>query len=200
MKTHNSGYLSRPALRRLGFAELGENVLIHPTCVIVGCDRILIGSHVRIDPFCIITATSRLTIGTRVHISGHVTIVAAAGIDIGDFAAVSHGVRILSSTDHFSSGGIAGPMTPLEFRDVISKPIRIGRHAILGTNSVVLPGGSLGAGATVGALSLVKKTLRPWTVNAGIPARVIGMRDRTGVLAMEESLLNRDLKVSRGPG
>ena len=126
-------------------------------------------------------------------------LIAAGGIDIGDFAAVSHGVRILSTTDHFSSGGIAGPMIPLEFRDVISKPIRIGRHAMVGANAVVLPGASFGTGATVGALSMVKTPLKPWTMNAGIPTRVIGMRNRGNVLAREKALLTRGRKGSPGP-
>jgi acetyltransferase-like isoleucine patch superfamily enzyme len=73
----------------------------------------------------------------------------------------------------------------------------VARHAVLGANSVIVPGGSLGEGATVGALSLVKTPLEPWTVNAGIPTRVIGQRDRDGVLAEERRLaddrLDRDV-------
>jgi len=188
----NSHFLSREQLELQGFAELGEDVRIHPSCVIVGAERISIGSHVRIDPFCIITVSDRLAIGSWVHISGHAVILGHGRMDIGDFAAISHGVKILSSTDHFSAGGIAGPMVPEEFRSIVSEPVTIGRHVVVGANSVVLPGAMIGVGATIGALSLVKSPIEPWTVNAGIPSRVIGQRDRNGTLASEQRLRQVD--------
>jgi len=184
----NSHFLSQEQLELQGFADLGEDVRIHPSCVIVGADRISIGSHVRIDPFCIITVSERLTIGSRVHLSGHAAILGRSRIDIGDFAAISHGVKIFSSTDHFSAGCIAGPMVPEEFRCVVSEPVTIGRHVVLGANSIVLPGAMIGEGATIGALCLVKATIESWTVNAGIPSRVIGQRDRKGTIACEQRL------------
>jgi len=185
---HNADYLPREALERLGFASLGENVLIHPTCVLVGCERMRIGSHVRIDPFCVITMSAELVIGDRVHISAHASLLGAGGVVIGDFACVSHGTRVLSSSGDFSGGFICGPMVPPPRRHVVTAPIEVSRHAVLGANSVVLPAGGLGEGATVGALSLVKTPLEPWTVNAGVPTRVIGRRDRDGVLAEERRL------------
>lgn len=185
---HNADYLSRDALERLGFAALGENVLIHATCVLVGCERMRIGSDVRIDPFCVITMSAELSIGDRVHISAHASLLGAGGIVIGDFACVSHGTRVLSSSEDFSGGFICGPMVPPPRRHVVTGRIEVARHAVLGANSVILPGGGLGEGATVGALSLVKTPLEPWTVNAGVPTRVIGRRDRDGVLAEERRL------------
>ena len=188
----NSEFLSREQLELQGFADLGEDVRIHPSCVIVGAEKISIGSHVRIDPFCIITVSDRLEIGSWVHISGHAAILGHGRIDIGDFAAISHGSKILSSTDHFSAGGIAGPMVPLECRSVVSERVTIGRHVVVGANSVVLPGAMIGEGATIGALSLVKTPVAPWTVNAGIPSRVIGQRDRNGTLACERQMRELD--------
>jgi len=191
---HNAAYLSRESLERLGFAAVGEDVLIHPSCVLVGCERMRIGSHVRIDPFCVITMSADLVIGDRVHVSAHASLLGGGGIVIGDFACVSHGARVLSSSGDFSNGRINGPMLPPHHRHAITARIDIGRHAVLGTNSVILPGGGLGEGATVGALSLVKTMVEPWTVNAGVPTRVVGRRDREGVLAHE-----RRLAEERGP-
>jgi galactoside O-acetyltransferase len=193
----NSDFLSREQLERLGFAGLGEDVLLHSSCVIVGAERISIGSHVRIDPFCIITMSGQLQVGSRVHLSGHVAILGGGRIEIGDFAAVSHGAKILSSSDSFSAGCIAGPLVPEEYRGVISEPVVIGRHVVIGANTVVLPGAIIGEGATVGALSLVKTRIEPWTVNAGIPSRVIGHRDRSGTLAREQLLADRETARNR---
>jgi tetrahydrodipicolinate N-succinyltransferase len=76
---------------------------------------------------------------------------------------------------------------PARFTDPFVAPIRIGRHAVVGTNCVVLPGCTLGDGAVVGALSLVKADLEPWSVHAGIPARLLRPRSRN-VLLLERSL------------
>jgi acetyltransferase-like isoleucine patch superfamily enzyme len=188
----NSDYLSRKQLEQCGFADLGEHVLLHSSCVIVGAERISIGSHVRIDPFCIITMSGQLQIGSRVHLSGHVAILGAGRIEIGDFAAISHGAKILSSSDSFSAGCIAGPMVPEEFRGVMTEPVFIGRHAVVGANAVVLPGATIGEGATIGALSMVKSLVEPWTVNAGIPIRVIAHRDRSGTIVCEQLFADRE--------
>lgn len=188
---HNTDYLSRADLERLGFASLGEDVLIHPTCVLLGCDRMRVGSHVRIDPFCVMTTSAHLLIGERVHISAHASIVGAGSITVGDFACLSHGARVLSSSSDFSGPFIGAPTIPREFRHIVTAPIVVARHAILGANAVILPGGGLGEGAAAGALSLVKTVLEPWTVNAGVPTRVVGRRDRDGVLAEERAMAGR---------
>jgi galactoside O-acetyltransferase len=47
---------------------------------------------------------------------------------------------------------------------------------MLGANTVVLPGITIGEGAFVGAGSLVKSSLAPWGVYAGNPLRLVKMR------------------------
>lgn len=184
----NGEFLSAPALEALGFAAIGENVLIHPSCVLTGCKNISIGSSVRIDPFCIITASAPLSIGSYVHVSGHATIVGRAEVRIGDYSAVSHGAKLLSASDRFRGAGIAGPMAPDAYRDVEYGPIVIGRHAIVGANAIVLPGVTIGDGAAIGAQSVVKADLEPWRIYAGAPARMVGARDKQGILAAERRL------------
>ena len=71
--------------------------------------------------------------------------------------------------------------------------IEIGPLAVIGAGSVVLPGSRVGRGASVGALSLVKSSIEPGAVAAGIPARTIGTRDLT---ELEE--LERRLRLERG--
>jgi galactoside O-acetyltransferase len=189
----NGEFLSPAEVRALGFAALGENILIHPSCVLTGCERISLGSNLRIDPFCIITASASVSIGSYVHLSGHAVVVGRAEVRIGDYAAISHGAKLLSASDRFDGSGIAGPMAPDTYRDVIYAPIIIGRHVIVGANTIVLPGVTIGEGATVGALSIVKSDLAPWSVYAGAPARLIGTRDEQGVRAAERKLKSDDV-------
>lgn len=73
-------------------------------------------------------------------------------------------------------------------RKITKAPVEIGRYAVLGTGAVVLPGGSLGEGSVVGALSLVTKPLEPWGVYFGIPVKRLKGRAR-GPLAFEAAMM-----------
>lgn len=187
----NAKFLTAEELIALGVAEMGENVLIHETVVLVGVEKMRFGSDVRIDPFCVISAGEEMLIGSHVHIAAHVLLSGQAGITLHDFAGISHGTKLLSTSDDFSAGVLTGPTAPAHLRKVTAARIIIGRHAVIGANSVVLPGTRVNEGATVGALSLARGTLEAWKVHAGAPARVVGVRDKEGVLRAERSLRQR---------
>jgi len=153
----------------------------HPTARVLGRDKIRFGDPVIIDDFAFVYARAPLRVGDYVHIAVSSSVIAVAEVDIGDFAAVSHGARVLSATDDFKDWGFGNSTVPLEFRNVKVAPIRIGRFCIVGANAVVLPGVSIGEGATVGACSVVTRDLAPWGVYIG--NRRIAERDRAAVLA-----------------
>ena len=186
---HNAEFLSQDQLNDLGFAALGRDVRIHATCVLVNCQRISIGDQVRIDPFCILSPGDTLTIGSYVHIAAHCVLIGSSAISLDDFAAVSHGGKILSASDDFRGGCLIGPTVPDEYRNVDSRPVRLARHALTGAGTVLLPGTELGEGTTVGAMSVAKGVLAPWTVYAGCPARKVADRDRDGTLDAERRFL-----------
>ncbi|AVO45526.1 acyltransferase [Phreatobacter cathodiphilus] len=189
----NADYLSDAELAALEWGALGSNVRIHATCVINNSDRIFIGDNVRIDPYCVISVGSRLTIGSFVHIATGVSILGAGEVTVSNFAGISQGTRLISSTDDFSGRAMTGPLVPDDLKAVIHGPIVIGEHAVIGANTIVLPGTKVNDGATVGALSLVNRDLEPWTVNAGIPARRVRDRDR------EPERLAQDLRLRLRP-
>jgi galactoside O-acetyltransferase len=114
-----------------------------------------------------------------------------------DFSGISHGAKLLSTSDDFSGGVLTGPTVPAHLRNVHAARIVIGRHAVIGANSVVLPGTHMGEGAMVGALSLARGTLEAWKVHAGVPARVVGHREKEGVLRAEAAL--RESQAHREP-
>lgn len=69
-----------------------------------------------------------------------------------------------------------------------SRPVRIGRDAWIGMACVILPGVTIGEGAIVGAGSVVTKSVEPYAVVAGSPAKHIKYRFPDGVpTASEES-------------
>jgi len=56
------------------------------------------------------------------------------------------------------------------------EPILIGRDVWIGRGSCILPGITIGEGAVIGANSVVNKDVPAYAIAAGIPAKVIKMR------------------------
>jgi len=95
---------------------------------------------------------------------------------------------LFSTNDDYTEGYMTNPTVPEGFRKVTAAPVRLGRHAIIGCGTVILPGVVVGDGSAVGALSLVKADVEPFTVVAGAPARKVGERDRVRLLEFERRL------------
>jgi Acetyltransferase (isoleucine patch superfamily) len=104
-----------------------------------------------------------------------------------DFTGLSMGVRVFTSSDDFSFYGFGNPSISEEFRNVKHGPVIIKKFAIIGANSVILPGVTIGEGAAVGAGSVVSKDLEPWGIYIG--NRKIGQRDKDGILKNYEKFL-----------
>jgi galactoside O-acetyltransferase len=174
-----TGFLDEPALAALGLASVGADVRIDGAARFYSADRIEIGSHTRIDAFCVLSAgDGSIRIGNHVHIAAHGFMAGAGRIELEDFANISGRVSIYSSNDDYSGATLTGPTVPDELSNVEVAPVHIGRHVIVGAGSVILPGVTIGEGAAVGALSIVKRDVAPFTIVAGADMRVIGERKR----------------------
>ena len=55
--------------------------------------------------------------------------------------------------------------------------MRIGAWADIGVNAVILPGVTVGKGAIVGAGAVVTHDVEPFSIVAGVPARLLRRRD-----------------------
>jgi galactoside O-acetyltransferase len=155
---------------------------------IIGSENIEFGHDVIIDDFVLIYARTRMTIGNHVHIACFTSITGGEAVEIGDFSAVSQGCRIMTGTDDFKDWGFGNSTVPEEYRNTKRAPVKIGRFCIIGANSVVLPGVTIGEGATVGACSVVTKDLQPWGVYIG--NRHIKDRNKEAVLGTYERYLS----------
>ena len=108
-----------------------------------------------------------LRCGEHVLVGDYALILARCPITIGDRAVVSQRTSLLTEArDHTRPG--AAP---------IHKPITIGPDAWVATDALVLPGVSLGAGAVIGARSMVDADVPDWTIAAGDPARPLKKRE-----------------------
>lgn len=180
-------YLTADEVLSLNLRTYGRHVFIHRTVTLAGARHLSLGDFVRIDAHAVIVASAAVTIGSRVHIGSAVNMTAAAPINIADFAGVSSGSKLFTTDDDYSGDFLTGPTVPSELANIAVAPIEIGRHVIIGANSVILPGAVLEEGVVVGALSLAKGRLASWGVYGGVPVRRIRHRSR-GLLEKEARL------------
>jgi galactoside O-acetyltransferase len=178
--------------QRLGLAYCGENVIIRPTVRIMRPERISIGSHVMIDDFVFLGGHEELVIGNHVHIGCHSALIGGGSCYLSDFFGMSSGVRILTGSDDFLGGGLTNPTIPADLRHVHRGKVWFAPHSGLGANVVVFPDVALGEGAGVAAGSVVSRSLAPWGVYGGNPARRIKARPGDAIRAGETVLLDRE--------
>lgn len=170
-------FLTGPEVDALGFSSVGENVLISRAAGILGAQNISIGSNVRIDAFSLLTATDGfIEIQNNVHIASYCSLVGRGGVVLKDFSGLSHGVRIFSASDDYSGKFLTNPTVPSSRTNVKVALVQLCEHVIVGANSVILPGVTIGEGSAVGAQSLVNKSLKEWGVYSGTPARFVRAR------------------------
>lgn len=172
-------FLTKTQLTEIGFAGIGENVLISDKASIYGANRIRIGSNVRIDDFCVLSAgEGGIEIGNYVHIAVSSSLIGAGKITLCDFSGISSRVSIYSSNDDYSGMFLTNPTVPAEYTNVTHADVYLGKHVIVGSGSVILPGTILHDGVAVGSLSMVTKNCDAFSIYMGTPAKKIKNRKR----------------------
>lgn len=135
------------ALRAFG-AVIGNDTIIYPRLSIHGAQRDF----------------KNLRIGNRVRIVRDCLIDLSETVEIEDNAILSFGCKLITHSDIYKS-----PLARYYPSD--SKPIVIGKGAVLFTNVTVLMGVKIGECAMVAAGSVVTQNVPDWTLVGGIPAR-----------------------------
>lgn len=117
-----------------------------------------------------LTNTAELLIGSDCGLSGTV-ICSASSVIIGDRCLAGADCMIFDTDFHPHSPNnrrYAKPNWP-----EISRPTLIGNDVFLGTRSIICKGVQIGDGAIVAAGSVVTKSVAPYTIVAGNPARFV---------------------------
>ena len=180
-------FLEDQELELLGFRYVGKNVKISDRASIYSPERISIGDNSRIDDFCVLAG--EINLGRNVHIAAFNNLSAGrAKITMGDFSGLAFGCHIVAQSDDYSGETMTNPTVPAKFKQERSSPVHIGRHVILGTGTIVLPGVEIGEGVSSGAGTLFTKSVDPWSVYIGNPARKFKSRSKT-LLDLEEQYL-----------
>jgi len=115
----------------------------------MGCHvgkNVFIGDHVRID-------------------QGHADL-----IYIGDYSHITGGCRLLCHQRDLKNYKVGDNAASLPYK---LGEIHIGKGVMIGMETLIMPGVTIGDGAIIGAYSLVTKDIPAWTVATGRPAKVV---------------------------
>lgn len=139
-------------LLRTSGAQIGNTVYVYPGVRFYGIDGLIIGNNVVISSYTIINAVGIVTIGNNVLIGYGSKILSANHI-----VPKAHGMIWGSGHD--------------------CKPIVIGDEVWIGANVIVLAGVTIGRGAVVAAGAVVTHDVEPFSIMAGVPAKLLSYRD-----------------------
>lgn len=170
-------YLTEENLESMGFKKLGHNIKISDRASIYNADQIEIGDNSRIDDFCVISGLVK--IGSYCHITPMCLVAGGVpGLEMEDFCTLAYGVKLFTQSDDYSGESMVNSLIPQKFKKEIFKSVKLERHTIVGSGSIILPGVQIGIGCSIGAMSLVKQSTDPWGIYAGSPAKRIKERSR----------------------
>jgi len=93
------------------------------------------------------------------------------GLTIGVNCLIGSGCKFIDHDHGISKSGV-----PMRLHDGMAGAIVIGEDVWLGTNVVVLKGVTIAQGSVIAAGAVVTKSIGPFEIWAGIPARKIGER------------------------
>jgi lipopolysaccharide O-acetyltransferase len=163
--------------RRRRFHEFGEGSILHRPLWIYGPHQMSVGAHALILHGCWISVETpawsqpapTLRIGDRVGIRPYCSISAATGIVLEDDVVLSAYSTVIDSDHTFRDGNRNIMHNPLD-----AEPVHVGRGTWIGERVAVLKGAQIGESCIIGANSVVKGTIPPFSVAVGAPARVVG--------------------------
>ena len=109
-----------------------------------------------------------ITIGDDVAINTGVTITAAENVVIEDGVLMAANVLVIDC-DHTMDGPHLNPA----YNPLKTAPVRVGRGTWIGQGAAVLRGAQIGERCVIGANSVVRGEIPPYSVAVGAPARVV---------------------------
>lgn len=163
-------YIKNPAQ-----IHLGASVKIHSHSALDASSSGLIqlGDGVTLNRYAYITASrAGVAIGANSQINHFALINGAGGVMIGRNVLIGPGAQLISYQHNYQNANV-----PIDSQGYTYEPITVEDDVWIGSNAVILAGVTIGRGCVIGAGAVVTKSCAPYSVLAGVPARVIKKRD-----------------------
>lgn len=153
-------YMTNSFINLLPTNKMRASLLRHYGSVIDGRVRFMKGIEFR--------GVNGLRIEDGVSIGPHVLLDGRCGLTIKRNAVIAYESIIWTmnhdyNDEHFCSKGA---------------PVIIGEYSWICSRAIILPGITIGEGAVVASGAVVTKNVDPYTIVGGIPAKVIGKREK----------------------
>ena len=187
------------------FVKKYPNISIHRSSILLktcifrfdGKDknnRVTVGRDSMLGCFFIFESDEgSVSVGDNTYISSGTSLISRNNIKIGNYVTIAWGCTMYDHNSHsldyrerqkdiqrqnddYTNG--RNFIASKDWNVVKSKPITICDNVWIGFDSVILAGVTVGEGAIVGARSVVRQDVEPWTVVAGNPAVVIKRLNR----------------------
>jgi len=176
--------------------HLGKNVSIGRGVIFKNPQHISLGDYAQVSDNCVLIATSEkgiilqegarlkygvyldgetpegyINIGKNVYVGTGCCLHGHQGLEIGDYSLLAQNITITPYSHRFTD-----PEKTIYSQGGFTKKVVIGRDCYLGMNVTVLYSADIGEGSVIGAGSVVVKTIPPFSVAVGVPAKVIKKR------------------------
>ena len=109
-----------------------------------------------------------ITLHDQSCVGDRANLYALGEIELGRKCVVAQEVYLCTGTHDFTDPHLS----------LVTAKITVGDNAFVGARAFVLPGVHIGDGVIVGACSLVTRSVKPWSVVAGSPAKFLRSRVR----------------------
>jgi acetyltransferase-like isoleucine patch superfamily enzyme len=126
--------------------NIGKKSCIYPKVIFYRWDNLSIGNNSVVNRGCTIDNRDEIIIGNNVSIA-HNTKIYTTGHDINS-----------------------------PYFDMVSKKVKIDDYACVFANCLIMPGVTIGRGAVIYSGSVVTKTVPPYSIVGGNPAKIISTR------------------------
>lgn len=146
-----------------------------------------IGKNVTIRERVVIMRPQNVEIGHDVLLNSDCKIGGQNGIKIGNYVQLAYNVNLVSE-DH----AYHNPTTPIKKQGYKKTgPIIIEDDVWIGANAVIMPEIRVGRGSIIGANAVVTKSVLPYSIVGGVPARLIKYRfDKQSIQQAEQADLS----------
>jgi acetyltransferase-like isoleucine patch superfamily enzyme len=169
--------------RRLGLAVTRlrhPRVTFGPRCDVRSGAHFTVSRHasVRFGAGCVLDhgftleSSGRIEVGDRTVFGHHCTVAADRSVAIGERCLFGEMVSIRDHDHAFDD-----PTTSILDQGRATAPVNIGDDVWVGAKASITRGVTIGSGTVIGAHAVVTHDLPPGCVAAGVPARVVRMRD-----------------------